>query len=555
MTLGGGQFDVASGSKVKLFRKVRRVEGDHMKSRRFKTLKCAALAIACLSPHGAKALEPVPMGRAYGIIDKTGEVVVPPACSQVSRFGDWVSLERDGKQGFANLRTKQSTGLIFESGQGFFNVPLFSLGPEPVVQHGKYGYVDPKGQAVIPFRYEIAGRFTEDGLAVVKVDGKYGYIDRRGDFVIPPRFDWASSFATAQEDELALVKIGGKSGYIDRHGELVIPPQFDVALGFNADGLAGVKIGNLWGAIDRRGRLAIPAKFDTLSLPPHGGLVIVRSNGRAGAVDTHGRIVVSLKFADVEPFGQNGLAAASLDVHPLALAGQSGHWGFIDRTGRFVVPPIYSSVSHFEDEQYRSDFGYAAFRAPLNLAAARSVDADGVETTNYIDQRGQVVLRLPKGMSGVHVNTNGVISVFDGRKPGDNSFSHRWGFFDPEKPAVPTTWFDSIGEFGDGDLAPVSPNMPTWGYIDRSGTVVIEPQFRNASAFTADGLASVQVKDPTSDRYSAALIDRTAKVRLQTSFDNISSFGDSDFATVVVNRRSAWDPIALPADQCSVRKD
>jgi hypothetical protein len=284
-------------------------------------------------------------------------------------------------------------------------------------------------------------------------------------------------------------------------------------------------------------------------------LVIVRSNGRAGAVDTQGRIVVPLKFADVDPFGQNGLAAASLDVHPLALAGQSGHWGFIDRTGRFVVPPIYSSVSPFEDEQYRRDFGYAAFRAPLNLAATHSVDTDGVETTTYIDQRGQAVIRLPKGLLGLHVNANGVISVFDGRKPGDNSFRHRYAFFDPAKPAVPTVWFDSVGEFGDGDLAPVSPNMPTWGYIDRSSTVVIEPQFRNASAFTADGLASVQVKDPTSDRYSAALIDRTAKVQLQTSFDNISSFGDSDFATVVVNRRSALDPIALPADQCSVRKD
>ena len=487
-----------------------------MKSHRFKTLAHAALAVACLSPSGAGALSPMIEDVSYGFIDRKGDVVVPPACDRVSsaKFGDWVSLERDGKQGFLNLRTRQSTGLIFERGKvGFFRGSLFSLGPEPVRKGEKYGYVDQTGQTIVPFRYELADQFAEDGLAVVKIDGKFGYIDRRGDFVIPPRFDRASEF--------------------------------------NAAGLASVNLGGSWGAIDRRGRLVIPAKFDKLWLPMHSDLVIVGTGGRMGAVDARGRIVVPIKFGDLRGFGQNGLAAASLDADPSAPR-KGGHWGFIDRSSEFVAPPVYIRVSDFEDEQHRKDLSYFSFRAPLGLAEAVSGDAPGVESTTYIDARGKAVISLPTGITGVGASRNGLIRVFDARKRADASVSHRFGIFDPAKPAIPTAWFDVVGDFGDGDLAPVLLNS-WWGYADRTGTVVIAPQFRSASAFTADGFASVQAREPASGRYGAGLIDRAAKVLLQTPFDEVSSFGVSGFAQVVVKRGPANLSNKLAASQCAAR--
>jgi uncharacterized protein YraI len=487
-----------------------------MKLHRMSPLTYAAFAIASVFAAGAaNALSEAISGSAYGFIDRNGEVVVAPACSNVfvSQSGDWVSLERDGKQGFANLRTRQFTGLIFEQAPSSpFGRSLFAAGPEPVFENGRYGYVDQAGRTIIPFRYEQARQFTENKLALVKIDSKFGYINPRGDLAIPARFEHASEF--------------------------------------EANGLATVNLEGFWGAIDQRGELVIPAKFDTIWAPPQGGLFIVGTGGRRGAVDAHGRIIVPIKFGNLRGFAKNGLAAASPDADPSRLASEGGHWGFINRKGEFVVPPVYIRVSDFEEERHREAISYFSFRAPLGLAETVSSDASGLESTTYIDAHGKPVLTLPPGITGQRVNRNGVIDVFDGRKH-DPAFSlgHRFGIFDPAKPAIPTVWFDLVGDFGASDLVPIRLSSG-WGYADRNSNVVIPTQFQSASAFTPDGLATVRARNPTLGRTTGTFIDRTGNVQLQTPFDEVGSFDASGFAMIIVTTTPAA-PIALPASQCA----
>ena len=38
------------------------------------------------------------------------------------------------------------------------------------------------------------------GLAVVKQGGKYGFINKKGEFVIPPTFDYAVNFGDSDEN-------------------------------------------------------------------------------------------------------------------------------------------------------------------------------------------------------------------------------------------------------------------------------------------------------------------------------------------------------------------
>src|SRR5688572_22630095 len=63
------------------------------------------------------------------------------------------------------------------------------------------------------------------GLFVVTVDGRAGYINRKGDVVIPPQFDRAYGFT----ERLAVVQVGNRLGFIDERGRFVINPQYDDA--------------------------------------------------------------------------------------------------------------------------------------------------------------------------------------------------------------------------------------------------------------------------------------------------------------------------------------
>lgn len=146
------------------------------------------------------------------------------------------------------------------------------------VKNGKAGYIDAKGNVVIPPKLEAYGNYGSefhDGLLEIAVsDGRYidrtgriaidrdfyrgwdfsdglavamrkgenlwGYIDTSGAFVISPRFvSSPTDYVYAFSDGLAMIEVKGKFGYIDRSGEFVIKPQFLDGISFS-DGMARV---------------------------------------------------------------------------------------------------------------------------------------------------------------------------------------------------------------------------------------------------------------------------------------------------------------------------
>lgn len=79
------------------------------------------------------------------------------------------------------------------------------------------GYINIKGDTVIPFIFEDAHGFCE-GLAAVCIDGKWGYINKEGDIVIACEFDSAFEFS----EGLAVITKKGKPFVVDKTGTVVI---------------------------------------------------------------------------------------------------------------------------------------------------------------------------------------------------------------------------------------------------------------------------------------------------------------------------------------------
>jgi hypothetical protein len=103
---------------------------------------------------------------------------------------------------------------------------------------------------MIPFIYISVGDFSE-GLAFVlkDEDGKWGFIDNRGNIVIPNIYDDEMSFS----EGLASVKKDGKYGYINNQGEEVISFIYDFAHSFSYDGEAKVTLNGKDFKINKKG--------------------------------------------------------------------------------------------------------------------------------------------------------------------------------------------------------------------------------------------------------------------------------------------------------------
>lgn len=300
-----------------------------------------------------------------GYIDETGRVIIAP------RF----DMARDFSEGLAYVEAQDFRGFIDRQGKAVIKVgnPYtrdFHEGLAATASRtwgGEWGYIDRSGRLAIKLQYEFADDFSE-GLAGVVVDRKYGFINKRGEMVIPPRFGLRKGGRHQEvivssgrfSEGLACVSDGQLYGYINKRGDFVIPPQFVSAQDFS-EGLAWVvtrdekrRIKNKAGWIDKSGRWVVTevdGRIFSLGLPEFvtysnelmdwrysEGLVpfLVYSGEKTlrGYMNRRGEVVIQpAEFGRVWPF-VGGVARVAFEVN--GDPAWEEDYGYIDRTGRFI---------------------------------------------------------------------------------------------------------------------------------------------------------------------------------------------------------------------------
>ncbi len=326
----------------------------------------------------------------FGFVDKEGRVVIE------SRF-DCVGYGP----------TEKEYDCKFEEDWMRFEQPISaavcSEGRCAVKFNGKWGYIDERGDMLIPAEYDEAYAFSE-GVAVVSRNDTFMYIGRDGVRAIPQLFSEAHSFS----DGLAAAKSLGTTGlgYINRLGEFVIEQKYFRAGKFH-EGIAGVlEIGGNWSSINKEGKIAFAAtidpydgygegffrtwegtfvdqrgkvKFENPSSerpyrPFSDGLAVIEIGNKYGYMNTQGQIVIAPQFEQADDFSE-GLAAVS--IH--------GKWGYIDKSGDIVISPKYRNGHRFvEGLAFVSD---VAFTGRTN----QNGDQELKITWAYVDRKGKSI--------------------------------------------------------------------------------------------------------------------------------------------------------------------
>jgi hypothetical protein len=249
-------------------------------------------------------------------------------------------IVQQGKYGFMDCN-----GLVVIPPQ-YSSAQDFTEGLACVEKDGKCGYIDPNGREVISLQYSTyANSHFSEGLAAVSVGdrwtGKWGFVDRTGVIVVQPQFELAGWFS----EGLAFVVKDGKRGFIDRKGEMVIEPAFELAQWFS-EGLAPVRPpGGKWGYIDRTGRFVIPPQFDT-AWPFNEGLAEVQKLEltpkvveKCYCIDKTGKTVIGHPGG---PFFE-GLAVVNEGSYV------EGRWGYKNKRGDYVIKPQFTAARRFSE--------------------------------------------------------------------------------------------------------------------------------------------------------------------------------------------------------------
>jgi hypothetical protein len=335
----------------------------------------------------------------------------------------------------------------------------------------KVGFIDREGNVIIQPQFEgvdFSSEFSE-GLLAVKNGNKYGYIDESGKIAINPQFDEAYGFS----DGLAAVKIGKKYGFIDKTGKIVINPQFEGSYPFPyplpfIEGLSSISIDGKSGAIDKTGKLVVNNQFESPIIFLE-DLAPAKVDKKFGYIDKTGKIVVNPQFDEANNF-TDGLAGVRID----------GKWGYIDKTGKTVINPQFDEARGFIDGL-----------APVKID----------KYYGFIDKTGKIVIN-PQ-FDNVNFLDNGSIGLNSGIKKGiaaSNPFKEglasvkidgKYGFIDKTGKIVINPQFNEAQGFHEG-LAAVRIGEQ-WGFIDKNSKIIITPQFSFATPFR-DGISITSIE-------------------------------------------------------------
>ncbi len=304
-----------------------------------------------------------------------------------------------------------------------------------------YGFIDKMGNEVIPCQYYDVLAFFSEGIAVVSKDGDgWSLIDKKGQEIISFDNQFRPGFQVRFQDGMMAIfnYEDEKEGYIDKAGKVVIPAELDmrmcngpISVSFNdglcrrhdydsqkssfidktgktvfecegdaedfSEGLAAVsKCFSLdnddfvcrFGFVDKTGFEAIPFIFNHAGRFVD-GLCWAETDNQCGFINRDGKFELTGDFKtlildeDIEcgnyplcPTFSEGLAW---------VCNKEGKFGYIDKTGKVVIPFRYEACYDDDTELYYQQPCY-----DFHEGLARICDKT-TEKYGYIDREGNEV--------------------------------------------------------------------------------------------------------------------------------------------------------------------
>ena len=275
----------------------------------------------------------------YGIISIENSIVVPFIYDYIySKIIDNVILcRKEDKSEFLNINTWKTTSSYNYDGY----IENDSTDLITVIKNGCLGYINTKGEIVIPLIHSIESAqesfetyFAKDGYAVLQnlKTGIWSCYNKKGKRVEIGKYDKVES----SKGKRILVKKNGKYGFVNSEtGKLVIPCIYDFAYNYFEDGVAIVSQkskGDGCALISKSGILLT----DFFLKRPWGNEFVnglytgADITGRYGAINNLGDIVIPFKYECLWSFNNDGYA----------IYFQKNKQGIINKSNEIVIPAI-----------------------------------------------------------------------------------------------------------------------------------------------------------------------------------------------------------------------
>ncbi|TLT06618.1 WG repeat-containing protein [Aliarcobacter thereius] len=332
-----------------------------------------------------------------GLIDKSGKVILDANYKLVSRKDGLLYVEKDGKEGLANLNGEFVLDVKYQIIAGNFGYPAINF----VKIDDKWGTVDQTGKYIIEPQYEDIDTYNEHGIAAIYKDRVWSLIDNKGNLLnsriyeeisvgdslirakngkvyilIDPKTGeeiksiiattvgvFSDGYATIKKDKQTI-------GMINEKFEInYLPEGYGDINSFNQYFYTAVIKDGKYGLIDKSGKIIIEPKYDWLDYSSYGNdqhTVVARIDKKRFLIDLQDRVILDKDFSTIYSRGNN-LYEVKLDnkigmirldgsylIAPefddiwestrLYVVKKGNKYGLLNSDGATILAPIYDSI-------------------------------------------------------------------------------------------------------------------------------------------------------------------------------------------------------------------
>ena len=446
----------------------------------------------------------------------------------------------------------------------------------PNGEPGEYwGVVDEEGRVRIAFKYRSLSYEDnlndEDNLYVCRTDRGYGLVSTSSGEILSTTYsdltdEGGERWSVRRNGKMGIVKVGEANGSF--RVETIVPCEYDQVQAGDDDKYYLVTNGPLHGLLDWDGKTIIACVYNDIDLNKYVVFFSVKRNGQKGLVSRTGEELVPCAFDD----------CGVIDEYFLWTR-KDNTYGIYSSEGEKVQPCKFSSFFVYEGKKKKevslSDFAQLDRRQHPDLYAVVSGKVGTLDskkfttklpcaydylsdfatrmkiTNGVLTEQRLAVCRL-NGKYGI-VNSEGkqiqpmgfdelrndVSDPLSKELPDMGSardlhvrIGDKWGILTADGEQLAEVKFDSVGVFHDG-LAVVKA-AERYGYIDRSGAIVIPIQWMAAYDFS-EGLAALRV-----DKKHFQFINTAGTVVIKSKkYDSVGRFRNG-ICRVVKGGKVKW---------------
>lgn len=429
--------------------------------------------------------------RGYGYINEQQQVVVECKYEEAEDFKNGIAaVKHNGKWGCINTEGSLIIPFLYDEVEDISEYIIILKKAD-----GWYCFEKSSGRKIneVPYEEVDDGRnlhasrdqFIDDRIPVSR-KGRWGYINKRGEEVIPCRFETMRRFSNG----LCAVKMQGQYGCIDVHGTVVADFIYKSIDSFE-EGVAWVENQQgLYGLINLKGEEITSCQYNCVGSFLHGMAVVSKK------VMTHNYGLIRAKHSTNRFLPSTSTVLAD---------------GVIDNTGREIIPcseihkeiEILNSglilVNIFRGIKEDTSYPYGNSQRYCEVRTSELQSKSGVPLlSSKREQRFEFISRyLYEGLIGFWNDKWGVIDSFgnqiieykyediggfrNGLAP--VKIRGKWGFIDTKGNIIIAPKYESVGYFYNGYAIVKREYKEKYGIIDSNGREIVVNKYDEIKDF------------------------------------------------------------------------